>query len=383
MKRSAVIIFAIALLSTAVFAKGKAEDRAAAMGPGMNLSFMENYWQGDKEKHYSDFLRAEDFAAARQRLKDIYAAGFRTVRIPINFSAWSSMEAPYGWESEELPEKADKLIGLALDAGLKVIIDHHHPELNEEQFPEAASTPRMKVIWERIAKRYRHLDPEKVFFELRNEPKNIEADVWRAQALVLIRTVREIAPEHTLIVGFHDWNSRDALIASKPFEDGNIIYTFHYYHPFMFTHQGATWVAPGISDLKEIPFPGVSKLKLGVPEKGKGTWVEQQLNSYPGDANGAFIDAQLREAKDWADQHGVPIFLGEFGSLSTHSKEEDRCRHAAAVYSALGKYRIPSAWWEWFAGFNFLDEKGRKPRPCFADVISRYSAALTAGGPDK
>lgn len=378
MTRVCLITLVFAVLAFPVTARDTAGERAGRMGPGMNLSFLENYWQGTKEKHYSDFLREEDFKAARQRLLDIRAAGFTTVRIPINFSAWSSMEQPYGWESEDLPKKADRVIEWALAAGLNVIIDHHHPELDEELFPEAASTPRMKAIWERIAKRYRHLDPEKVFFEIRNEPKNIEAGVWRAQAEVLIDTVRAIAPEHTLIVGYHDWNSRDALLASKPFKDPNIIYTFHYYHPFMFTHQGATWVAPGISDLRDIPFPGTSKLKLGIPEKGKGTWVEQQLNSYPGDGNAAFIEAQIAEAKKWSEDHGVAIFLGEFGSLGTHSKEEDRCRHAAAVYSALGKYRIPSAWWEWFAGFNFLQKDGRKPKQCFAAAIKEYSKALGA-----
>lgn len=367
------------LLPISAFAGDIALRRAESMGPGMNLSFLENYWNGTKDKHYSDFVKKEEYAAAEQRLKDIAAAGFTTVRIPINFSAWASMEKPYGWESEDLPRLADHMVEWALAAGLKVIVDLHHPELNEN-FPSAASDERMAALWSRIASRYKNTDPERVFFELRNEPKEIEPEVWRRQAELLISTVRKIAPKHTLIVGFHDWNSRDALVSSEPFEDDNIIYTFHYYHPFMFTHQGATWVAPGISDLRAIPFPGVSKLKLGIPEKAKGTWVEDQLKSYAGDANEAYIDAQIGEARHWADKNKVPIFLGEFGSLSTYARKEDRCRYVDIMYRVFGRYRVPSAWWEWFAGFNFLDESGRRPEPCMQEAVDKYKQKLLAPG---
>jgi len=378
MKKGIILTIVVAMLASVVCGSDKASERAHRMGPGMNLSFLENFWQGTESRHYSDFVRKEDMEAAERRLADIRAAGFRTVRIPINFSAWASMEAPFEWESEELVKQADRVIGWALEAGLNVIIDHHHPELGD-RFAPAVTTERMVVLWKRIAERYRHLDPERVFFELRNEPKDIEAAVWRLQAEELIRTVQKAAPDHTIIVGFHDWNSRDALVSSEPFEFENVIYTFHYYHPFMFTHMGATWVAPGISDLRDIAFPGTPGKVPEIPEKGKGTWVESQLRSYGSDANLKYIDSQIKEAREWSVKHGAPVFLGEFGSLGTYSSEQDRCRHAKAVYEALGKYRIPSAWWEWFAGFNFLDEQGRKPRPCFADAIAVYAGALKAG----
>lgn len=71
-----------------------------------------------------------------------------------------------------------------------------------------------------------------MFFEIRNELCDIPAEEWRKQAEAVIKAIRETTPNHTLIVGFHDWNSRQALIDSKPFSDPNIIYTFHYYDPF-------------------------------------------------------------------------------------------------------------------------------------------------------
>jgi endoglucanase len=373
MKNPLVSAFLILAFAVTAFGGGVAEERSKRMGPGMNLSFLENFWVGTKEKHYSDFVRQEEFEAAKGRLAEIRKAGFRTVRLPVNFSAWASMKAPYKWESEKLPEIADKVIGWALDEGLIVLIDLHHPELNAN-YPEAASTPRMVALWKMIAARYRHLDPERVMFELRNEPHDMPEAEWLSQAKELIPAVRKIAPKHTFVVGFHDWNSRDAMIASKPFDDDNIIYTFHYYHPFVFTHQATTWAGPGLGDLKAVPFPGDPSRPLAVPDSAKGTWVASQMSVYGKEANAEFIDSQLKEARAWADRYKVPIFLGEFGSYGKEALPADRCRHAQAVYSALGKYKIPSAMWEWFSGFNMLD--GEKPSQCLQEAIDRYSAAL-------
>lgn len=373
MKRGTIALLLVAAFAAVAFAGGKAQERAARMGPGMNLSFLENFWNGTQKLHYSDFVRPDEVAAAHERLAVMRRYRFRTVRIPINFSAWASMSAPYDWESPELPENADRVINWALYEGLNVIIDLHHPEL-DGTFPTAVSTERLVEVWKRIAKRYKGLDPERVFFEIRNEPHDTPAATWRAQAEALIAAIRTVAPEHTLIVGFHDWNGRDAMIASQPFKDPNIIYTFHYYHPFVFTHQGATWVDNGIPDLRDVPFPGTKDTVIPVPPAAEGTWVEQQILSYKKDANDRFISGQIKEAKAWALQHDVPIFLGEFGSYGKYAGADDRCRHAKAVYHALGEYKIPSAWWEWFAGFNMLE--GDVPNQCMSETVKEYDEAL-------
>lgn len=373
MKNPLTAAFLILVFAAISLAGGIAEQRAGRMGPGMNLSFLENYWNGTRAKHYSDFVRPEEVQAAKDRLGVIYRSRFRTVRIPVNFSAWASMSPPYDWESPELPEPADRVVEWALYEGLNVIIDLHHPEL-DGTFPTAVSTARMVELWKRIAGRYKHLDPERVFFEIRNEPHGIPAATWRAQAEAIIAAIRKIAPEHTLVVGFHDWNGREAMIASLPFGDPNIIYTFHYYHPFVFTHQGATWVGDGIPDLRNVPFPGTAATVIKVPPASEGTWVEQQILSYRFDANESYISGQLKEAKAWSLQHEVPIFLGEMGSYGQFAGAADRCRHARALYDALGSYRIPSAWWEWFAGFNMLD--GEAPNQCMRDAVKDYDIAL-------
>jgi endoglucanase len=240
----------------------------------------------------------------------------------------------------------------------------------------AATTERIVWLWKQIAERYKNTDPERVFFELRNEPHDIKAEDWRAQAEEIIKAVRRIAPQHTFIVGFHDWNSRRALIDSKPFADKNIIYTFHYYDPFVFTHQGATWSAEGLAELKNVPFPA-ENAKIEVPDTAKGKWVENQIKSYEKDSSAEKMFADLKEAKDWSDKNHVPIFLGEFGSYNKFPSMEDRCRHATVVYSALGKLNIPNAWWEWDGGFNMFDKGTTKISDCMRKAIDSYESQRT------
>jgi len=371
MTRIFIYVFVAFLAFAPLNAQTVAAKRAARMGLGMNLSFLENWWVGTADKHYSDFVHPEDAAKHEKMFVDIARAGFKTVRIPICFGAWASLEPPYRWENTGGLETADRFVNAALRSDLNVIIDLHHTEF-DGKVKGVADTERIVWLWKQIAARYKNTDLERVFFELRNEPHDIEPEVWRVQAEEIIKAVRAITPKHTLIVGFHDWNSRQALIDSKPFTDDNLIYTFHYYDPFVFTHQGSTWAVKGLEEVKHLPFPGPAEIK--VPESLKGSWVEKQLNNYQAESQAEKMYADLKAAKDWSERNRVPIFMGEFGSYSKYSDMPDRCRHAAVVYSALGKLDIPNAWWEWDGGFNMFQPGTTKIADCMRKAVEAFNA---------
>lgn len=365
------IIFILLFLCHAADAQSAAHRRASRMGLGMNLSYLDNWWLGTKEKKYSDFAKAADAAKREGMFRDVAAAGFKTVRVPINFGAWASMTTPFKWEQQEGPAHADQFVKWALDNRLNVVVDLHHVEF-DDSVEGAATTERVVWLWREIAARYKNTDPERVFFELRNEPHDIKPEVWREQAELIIAAVRAIAPDHTLVVGFHDWNSRNALIESKPFTDPNIIYTFHYYDPFVFTHQGATWSAKGLPELQNVPFPSNGR-EIPVPATAKGTWVELQIRSYKADSEAKKIYTDLKAAKDWSVKNRVPIFLGEFGSFGKFPSIEDRCRHAKTVYGALGKLDIPNAWWEWDGGFSMFEKGTVKIANCMREALDTFN----------
>lgn len=371
--KGSVLTLLIALLATQVaVTQSVAQKRSERLGLGMNVSYLENWWLGTKEKHYSDFAKPEEAAKREKMFADIAAAGFKTVRIPICFSAWMQLKQPYNWDNESGLKLADLFVKWALANNLNVIIDLHHSEFGGS-IPEAGSAERIVNLWLRIAERYKNTDPERVFFELRNEPHDMPADVWRWQANQIIKVVREIAPQHTLIVGFHDWNGRQAMLDSKPLEDKNIIYTFHYYDPFLFTHQGATWAGVGgIEEIKFLPFPATKDLKIKTPDKARGQWTESLIRSYGNDSKAEKMFKDLNAAKEWSVKNKVPIFAGEFGSFSKAASMEDRCRHAEIVYTAFGKLQIPNAWWEWDGGFNMFDAGTTKISDCMRVAIDSF-----------
>jgi endoglucanase len=375
MKKTFYFLLILLIGAQLAHAQSVARQRAERMSVGMNLSYLDNWWLGTKEKNYADFIKPEEAAKREKMFSEVAKAGFKTVRIPINFGAWASLDKPYRWENKDGLKTADLFVKWALANGLNAIIDLHHVEF-DGKVKDAATTERIVWLWREIAERYKNTNPEKVFFELRNEPHDIKAEDWRAQAQEIIKAVRAIAPNHTLIVGFHDWNSRAALIDSKPFNDSNIIYTFHFYDPFIFTHQGATWSSEGLPELKGVQFPARNEIK--VPETAKGKWIENQIKSYQIDSQPQKMFADLKAAKDWSVQNNVPIFLGEFGSFGKQPTMEDRCRHAETIYTALGKLSIPSAWWEWDGGFNMFEKGTNRIADCMRKAIDSYNAPKSA-----
>lgn len=367
-----LIVFLLTLPPASASAQTVAQQRAARLGLGMNLSYLEGYWNGNKAQHFSDFVKLNEVPVRKQRMADIAQAGFKTVRIPVCFGAWASIDAPYRWETPEFLAAPDSLVRWALANNLTAIIDLHHVEF-DGSIKGADSTARIVWLWQQIAERYQNTDPDRVIFELRNEPHDLTAAAWRTQATQLIQTVRAIAPNHTLIVGFHDWNGRDALTKSEPFADPNIIYTFHFYDPFVFTHQGASWAGAGLPDLKSVPFPASASTKINMPASAKGTWVEGAITNYADEASYDVIYQRIEAAKNWSVAKNVPIFLGEFGSYNLNADPDSRCRHAEAIYVALGKFQIPSAWWEWDGGFAMFGKGTTQIMPCMNDALTTYA----------
>lgn len=69
-----------------------------------------------------------------------------------------------------------------------------------------------------------------------------------------MNTIRRIARDTIIIYGGIQWNSVKTLkLLEKP-QDKNILFTFHFYEPLLFTHQKAHWV-PTISQTEDICYP--------------------------------------------------------------------------------------------------------------------------------
>jgi endoglucanase len=365
-------------ISAQTFAQNVASRRAATMGLGVNLSYLENYWNGTASLHYGNHVKTTEVAKRKQMLADMASQGIKTVRIPVCFSAWATVSEPFLWDYPQNFASLDSLLKWTLANNMRAIIDLHHPEMDSKTFPTAANLKRVNWLWSEIATRYKNTDPDRVFLELWNEPHDIKAVEWEATANTLLQTIRQICPNHTLIVGAQDWNGIDALNNSQPYTDPNIIYTFHCYDPFVFTHQGASWA--GMTDLKGVYYP-YNGSTPAIPASIKGTWIEGAVNNYKNDGTKEALVKQLTKAKNWGVRNKVPVFCGEFGSYNEFADEVSRCNHAFTMFSTLGILDIPCAFWEWDGGFNLFKRGSTSTlSDCAKEAMGLYTLRKEALG---
>lgn len=335
-------------------AQSVAWKRAEALGMGINLSWLENYWNGTKSDNYEDYLDLHGIAARKKDIALMHALGFTTLRLPVSFDHWTSRKAPYRIEKTAYFAAIDSILLWTKKYGMKVIIDDHHGSLDDSARVMEV-LPRLKAIWRQVATRYRTTDPSRVFFELYNEPHDMTDSQWKRCALQLVATVRRIAPHHTLIIGGAGWNSIAGLLALGTLPDDNIIYTFHFYDPFLFTHQGAAWAGVKATSNTGIPFPYDPSRMPPLNPASAGTFGERNYKQYRYQGTAAALRKELEAAKSFSGKYDVPVFCGEWGSYKKYAREADRCRYTATIKGLLEELNIPFAYWEWDQSFSFFD----------------------------
>jgi endoglucanase len=290
-----------------------------ALGQGVNLG---NALEAPSEGEWGMVIEEEHLELIRD-------AGFTSVRIPIRWNAHAHEAAPYTIDRAFFG-RVDEVVGWALEHGLLAIIDFHH--YNELMETPAAHRSRFLALWQQIAEHYRDY-PVSVLFEVLNEPhRNLTPELWNEYLRDAIEVIRRSNADRTLIVGTADWGGFGALPhLSIPVDDRNIIVTVHYYNPFRFTHQGASWAGAEAQGW------------LGT------TWTGT-------DEERAAVDRDFDTVREWARAHDRPIYVGEFGAYGA-APMASRERWTAYVRQASEARGFSWGYWEFGAGFGVYDRQ--------------------------
>jgi endoglucanase len=350
-------------------AQSLAWQRANKMGKGINLSWMDQRWNGSEAEDHRDYLDLDELPYIKDQIKLMHELGFQLLRFPVCFELWYDNEAPYKLLKPEYYPALDSVIKWTAEKKMQLIIDNHHGTLNTTHL--SSDTKRICAIWNDVARRYKNSDAERLFFEIFNEPHQISQADWEQTAEEIIATIRKQAPYHTLIAGASEWNGRKALQNTAPFADTNIIYTFHFYDPFLYTHQGASWAGDAASTTG-LPYPYRSEAMPIIDTKAAVTWAKGAFQQYPSEATYESLDNKLNSIKEWAEDNNVPFFCGEWGAYKKHTPVKDRCNYLHDVYTILQHLKIPNAMWEWDAGFSFFEDKPSIDgiTPCMKGIVS-------------
>ena len=292
------------------------------LGRGVNIIGYDKIWDSFDQARF----REKHFRLIRE-------AGFSTVRI--NLHPFRHMDSTTFELSDHWWEVLDWAVGNALENELMVILDMH--EYQEMERNTEARIPMWLSFWEQVASHMKD-SPNTVLFGLLNEPfGDLTDEMWNELLLKGLAVVRETNPDRTVILGPGGWNSLDHLEnLVLPADDQNIIVEVHYYTPNSFTFQGAAW-AEGVDS-------------VGV--KWLGTDDEKQ----------AIIDDFLK-ARDWAEEHNRPIFLGEFG-VYDKADMESRTRYLSFVVKTAEAQGWSWAYWQFdddFILYFIEDDQWNEP----------------------
>ncbi len=336
---SAVFVIAL-MLNTPAHATGW--ERIDKIQKGYNLAgWLEAGWLG---ANYPD-----PNAYTVDNMQLFAQLGFQTVRVPVLYEWIIDENPPYNQVVGQAPFDLidSKVIPVADECDMTVIlVNHHGKALTDANFE--AEIPRICGQWKFLTQLYADLPHDRYFFELRNEPTyEISNENLRTVQQAIIDTIRTYDTERTLIVGANWWNAPWSLVQTMPYDDDNIIYTFHSYAPFDFTHQGMSWHYPYIP-------PGIT-FSADTAE------ADDLRNS-------------LIEVKSWSDAYNVPIYWGEFG-VSWFADAESRCNYIDFTIEVADELSIPWIYWDIknshdaFGIFENGTIHQNNLIPCFADAM--------------
>ena len=208
--------------------------------------------------------------------------------------------------------------------GLLAILDLHEFIAIAED--PVGLKPKILSFWKQLSTRYQTAG-ENVLFEILNEPNTkLTPELWNEYYKEPLAIIRAANPTRTVIIGPAFWNGIDFLHELKlPQDDSHIILTVHYYHPMEFTHQGAYWSPEHVD-------------KSGI--RWTGSMEEMQR-----------IQRDFIGVNTWAEEHEVPVYLGEFGAYDK-ADMDSRVRYTSAV--AREAERLGWSWGYWQFDSDFI-----------------------------
>jgi endoglucanase len=333
--------------------------RLAHIRHGINLSgwFAQVYGPAGYSKEH---LQSGETSADMALIK---SAGFDHVRLSVNPQPIMDAARHHDGGAEYFGY-LDTAVKMILDAGLAVEIDMHpDSDFKARLAKEDELVERFADFWTVVAQRYASSswDPDRVFFEILNEPEMRDPYRWYGVEAKLAAAIRRGAPKNTIIAAGARWDDDDDMVFLEPLVDTNVIYVFHFYEPHIFTHQGATWGAYYWHWLKGLHYPSSPENAAQVATLLPEARDRYQVIRYGQDHwDAARVEADINLAADWGKQHGVPLICNEFGVFRDFSEPQDRNAWIKDVRIALERHNIGWSMWDYDGNFGVVTKKDGK-----------------------
>ncbi|MBO5285845.1 MAG: cellulase family glycosylhydrolase [Clostridia bacterium] len=325
---------------------------------------------GDME-HFKTYITESDVKYIKSLKLDHIRVGFDQVVLE---------SEPYVYR-EEIFVLIDNFIGWCKKYNLNVVLNLHKAVGNycdikedKELLDDDELQNRFIALWKQFENRYS--SDNEVVFELLNEVRDVDPEKWNALAEKTIIELRKLNKDRKIIIGSTAWNDPDTLKYLKVYDDDNIIYTFHNYEPFEFTHQR------GVLQERTLYYNRIMEYPSNDIERYRDykAFVENNHDAYKGldKMDITFIRRRLQPAVDFTKAHPDKIlWCGEFGTIR-HADIKWRENYMRDMITVLKENDIPYCVWNYLSTpndgnrFSLVDDVTRK-------ILSKKLAKIIRG----
>lgn len=386
-------LFLSALLGGPVAASlpAAAATLAAPLRRGMNIHHLLN-WPAARGQGTSLSYQMPPFGGPAHQISDAeitrLAAHFDFVRLTIDPAILISLS---GQSRIALLDTILHTTERFLERDIRVIADLHpisqNPAYDPAVLVKDIETPAFAAFTAAAADLAAALAGHRsagIILELMNEPRLMSLDqlsIWQAMIGRLHDVARQRAPDLPLMVTGLQGGSIGGLTGLDPtaFKGGPVYYTFHYYNPYPFTHQGvggdATQYLKGVrwptqpTQARSLSAEASVRLQADIPDGDRRRTSVASLTRLLGTmrigGDARAITSDFGRVAAWAKTYGIPtrtIVLGEFGCVVT-SPSEDRLAWLQAVRQTAERFGFPWAYWAYkgYGGMGLVDEGAADP----------------------
>ncbi len=407
---AAVIAAGVAAAGTAAAAGTPAFKRGATLVEF--FQFPATTGDGDA-KSYADPAYPQARAALTLfDFDELHRIGFDHMRVPLDMGPLMQ-----GDERQRRKILDDLLAVIAAihRHGLNVLVTLFPPSLHHElpeTYLDGLDGPKFRIyaaMVERVAAALASVNTGVVALEPMNEPQSkcrvrFGTD-WTAYQEVMVERIRGIAPNLPLFLTGGCWSNIEGIVVldTDLLRDRRNFVSVHFYYPFLFTHQGATWTMPYLAGTIGVPFPASAgslddtlsltrarfrtvTLAPGVDRQAAEAKAESEIRRYFQEAQGpAQIGQWMNQVADWQARQRVDsdrIVFTEFGAMKQTIEGVEIDRASRARWLRDTSAAIESHGWGWTAFVLRDDPFGLYVRESDRDPDPRLMRALRLDVPE-
>ncbi len=354
-----VPLFGLALFSFVSCQMTRPAGQDFVLHRGVNIS----HWLSQSDRRGEDrksFFTEED-------VKFIAGTGYDHIRLPIDeVQMWDEN----GQKHDEAFTLLHDAIGWCASHGLRVVVDlhiirsHYFNSKVRPLWSDPKEQDKFIRLWQDLSGELHAYPDSLVAYELMNEAVADNPDDWNNLITRTVSVLRETEPRRKIVVGSNMWQSASTFDDLRIPDDRNLILSFHFYHPMVITHYHASWTMVGeyTGPLnypgKVVPDEEIEKLSGDLKKE-----VEYWGQNYNIDS----MRVEVSKPLNYAREHHLPLYCGEFGCLST-VPEDIRLRWYHDFVTVLEDDGIGWANWDYRGGFGIIGDQG-KPNQALIDVL--------------